>query len=99
MPQPLAEHAEADCFFCFTSLMAEIRDFFLKTLDDSACGIGAMMQRLMGLLKRRDDRLHLRLRQLQVEPQYYSFRWIMLLLSQDFPLPGQRSFTEFSVWK
>lgn len=81
------KHAEADCFFCFTSLMAEIRDFFLKTLDDSACGIGAMMQRLMGLLKRRDDRLHLRLRQLQVEPQYYSFRWIMLLLSQDFPLP------------
>ncbi|KAG0419131.1 hypothetical protein HPB47_004349 [Ixodes persulcatus] len=66
------KHAEADCFFCFTSLMAEIRDFFLKTLDDSACGIGAMMQRLMGLLKRRDDRLHLRLRQLQVEPQYYT---------------------------
>lgn len=81
------KYAEADCFFCFTSLMSEIRDFFLKTLDDSASGIGAMMQRLMQLLKRKDDRLYARLRQLQVEPQYYSFRWIMLLLSQDFPLP------------
>ncbi|KAH9360035.1 hypothetical protein HPB48_018481 [Haemaphysalis longicornis] len=82
-------HAEADCFFCFTGLMSEIRDFFIKTLDESSSGIGAMMERLMQLLRRRDDRLYGHLRQLQVEPQYYSFRWIMLLLSQDFPLPGQ----------
>ncbi|XP_077564296.1 TBC1 domain family member 13-like isoform X2 [Haemaphysalis longicornis] len=80
-------HAEADCFFCFTGLMSEIRDFFIKTLDESSSGIGAMMERLMQLLRRRDDRLYGHLRQLQVEPQYYSFRWIMLLLSQDFPLP------------
>lgn len=30
-----SEHAEADTFFCFTGLMAEIRDFFIKTLDES----------------------------------------------------------------
>ena len=35
-----AEHAEADAFFCFTHLMGDIKDNFLKTLDDSACGIG-----------------------------------------------------------
>lgn len=81
------KYAEADCFFCFTSLMSEIRDFFIKTLDESSSGIGAMMERLMQLLRRRDDRLYGHLKQLQVEPQYYSFRWIMLLLSQDFPLP------------
>ena len=23
-------HAEADCFFCFTNLMSDIRDFFIK---------------------------------------------------------------------
>lgn len=35
------EYAEADSFFCFTNLMAEIRDNFIKTLDlDSQCGIG-----------------------------------------------------------
>ncbi|KAH7984209.1 hypothetical protein HPB52_018115 [Rhipicephalus sanguineus] len=68
--------------------MSEIRDFFIKTLDESSSGIGAMMERLMQLLRRRDDRLYGHLKQLQVEPQYYSFRWIMLLLSQDFPLPG-----------
>ncbi|EDW38740.1 GL13210 [Drosophila persimilis] len=32
-------HAEADCFFCFTALMSEIRDFFIKTLDDAEGGI------------------------------------------------------------
>merc|ERR1711963_1014549 len=39
-------HAEADCFFCFTNLMSDIRDFFIKTLDDSSTGIQAMMTRL-----------------------------------------------------
>ena len=34
------ENVEADAFFCFTNLMSEIRDNFIKTLDDSACGIG-----------------------------------------------------------
>lgn len=36
----LLEHAEADAFFCFAHLMGEIKDNFLKSLDDSACGIG-----------------------------------------------------------
>ena len=34
------ENAEADSFFCFTNIMAEIRDNFIKTLDDSDLGIG-----------------------------------------------------------
>ena len=36
------EHVEADAFFCFTNLMSEIRDNFIKSLDDSACGIGKL---------------------------------------------------------
>lgn len=34
------ENAEADAFWCFTNLMSEIRDNFIKSLDDSECGIG-----------------------------------------------------------
>ncbi|KAK2150904.1 hypothetical protein LSH36_383g01005 [Paralvinella palmiformis] len=33
-------HAEADSFWCFTNLMSEIRDNFIKHLDDTVCGIG-----------------------------------------------------------
>ena len=40
------QHAEADCFFCFTNLMSDIRDFFIKTLDDSSTGIQALMIKL-----------------------------------------------------
>jgi hypothetical protein len=33
------KHAEADTFFCFTNLMAEIRDHFLVSLDNAEGGI------------------------------------------------------------
>lgn len=82
------EYAEADSFFCFTNLMSEIRDFFIKTLDESATGIGSMMKRLMNLLQEHDFNLWQRLQMQDIKPQYYSFRWITLLLSQEFPLPG-----------
>ncbi|GFY63049.1 TBC1 domain family member 13 [Trichonephila inaurata madagascariensis] len=81
------KYAEADAFFCFTNLMSEIRDFFIKSLDHSASGIGAMMKRLMDMLEEHDFNLWQRLQMQDIKPQFYSFRWITLLLSQEFPLP------------
>ena len=43
------EHAEADTFFCFTSIMAEIGDNFTKNLDDSKAGIGKELNISRGL--------------------------------------------------
>lgn len=83
----LREMAEADCFWCFISLMGEIRDFFIRTLDESPMGIGAMMKRLMDNLKQHDHQLWNRLRVQDLEPQFFSFRWLTLLLSQEFDLP------------
>ncbi|XP_054723078.1 TBC1 domain family member 13-like [Uloborus diversus] len=80
-------HAEADTFFCFTNLMSEIRDFFIKSLDDSASGIGSKMGGLMSLLQEHDFSLWQRLQGQDIKPQYFCFRWITLLLSQEFPLP------------
>jgi len=81
------EHAEADSFFCFTHLMGEIKDNFLKTLDDSACGIGHDMSQLIELLKRSDSELAEDLEKKHIKPQFFAFRWITLLLSQEFNLP------------
>lgn len=87
-PDPeFKKYAEADCFFCFTSVMSEIRDFFIKTLDESESGIKGMMAKLLTLLKEKDIDVWQRLRDQELFPQYYSFRWITLLLSQEFPLP------------
>lgn len=80
-------YAEADCFFCFTALMSEIRDFFIKTLDESEGGIKQKMAKLSQLLHDKDEEVWLRLRDQELYPQYYSFRWLTLMLSQEFPLP------------
>ncbi|CAH3024842.1 unnamed protein product, partial [Porites evermanni] len=81
------ENVEADAFFCFTNLMSEIRDNFIKTLDDSACGIGNMMKSVRNLLRERDLMLFTYLEEQEMSPQFYSFRWLTLLLSQEFALP------------
>lgn len=81
------EHAEADCFFCFTNLMSEIRDFFIRTLDEAEGGINYMMEKLSECVKKNDLQIWQRLEQQELRPQYYSFRWLTLLLSQEFPLP------------
>ncbi|XP_028162178.1 TBC1 domain family member 13 [Ostrinia nubilalis] len=81
------QHAEADCFFCFTNLMAEIRDFFIRTLDETESGINYMMSKLSQCLRKNDPDVWNQLETQELRPQYYSFRWLTLLLSQEFSLP------------
>ncbi|XP_018096531.1 TBC1 domain family member 13 isoform X3 [Xenopus laevis] len=81
------EHAEADTFFCFTNLMAEIRDNFIKSLDDSQCGITSKMESVYSTLKEEDEELYLKLQEQNIKPQFFTFRWLTLLLSQEFVLP------------
>ncbi|XP_012940740.1 TBC1 domain family member 13 [Aplysia californica] len=85
--QGYRESAEADSFFCFTCLMGEIRDFFIKTLDDAPCGIGSKMNQLMAMVQKYDRPLWQRLEDQELRPQFFAFRWITLLLSQEFQLP------------
>lgn len=70
-----AEFAEADTFFCFTHLMSEIRDFFIKTLDETIGGIKAMMSKVNEELKVEDFDVWQLLKSQQLFPQYYSFRY------------------------
>ncbi|XP_050431940.1 TBC1 domain family member 13 [Adelges cooleyi] len=83
----MKKHAEADCFFVFTNLMSEIRDFFIKTLDEADSGIVSMMHKVTKKLKENDPVLHSYLINNEIHPQYYSFRWLTLMLSQEFSLP------------
>ena len=46
------------------------------------------MNKLMELLKQKDARVHRVLQDQDLKPQYFAFRWITLLLSQEFNLPG-----------
>lgn len=81
--------AEADAFFCFTQLMSELRDRFIKSLDQAPTGILAALKRVETNLKLLDPPLyhHLMVRN-QVDTRFFAFRWLTLLLSQEFLLPG-----------
>eukprot|EP00088_Acartia_fossae_P024788 TRINITY_DN2566_c0_g1_i2.p1 TRINITY_DN2566_c0_g1~~TRINITY_DN2566_c0_g1_i2.p1 ORF type:complete len:385 (-),score=51.57 TRINITY_DN2566_c0_g1_i2:465-1619(-) len=81
------EHAEADCFFCFTNLMSDIRDFFIKTLDDSPTGIRMLMVKLDKMLESKDYTVHNILLSQGIKMPYFAFRWLSLMLSQEFSLP------------
>ncbi|XP_059093777.1 TBC1 domain family member 13-like isoform X1 [Tigriopus californicus] len=81
------EYAEADCFFCFTNLMSDIRDFFIKTLDEAETGINGLMIRFMNQVKIQDPKVHQRLTDQDIKPQFFAFRWLTLMLSQEFDLP------------
>ncbi|XP_058203890.1 uncharacterized protein LOC131318098 isoform X1 [Rhododendron vialii] len=85
---PMEENAacaEADTFFCFVELLSGFRDHFCQQLDNSVVGIRATITRLSRLLKEHDEELwrHLEVTT-KVNPQFYAFRWITLLLTQEF---------------
>jgi len=60
---------------------------FIKTLDQSTVGIQGQMTALNELLRFKDPAIWAVLERLGVHPQFYSFRWLTLLLSQEFELP------------
>ncbi|KAK6122878.1 hypothetical protein DH2020_043404 [Rehmannia glutinosa] len=80
-----AASAEADTFFCFVELLSGFRDNFVQQLDNSVVGIRSTITRLSRLLKEHDEELwrHLEMTT-KVNPQFYAFRWITLLLTQEF---------------
>ena len=82
-----AAAVEADAFFCFTNLMAEVRDHFCAKLDHTELGITAKIQNLEALLAQKDPELAALLKSLRVAPSFYGFRWLTLLMTQEFDLP------------
>ncbi|KAK2645939.1 hypothetical protein Ddye_021134 [Dipteronia dyeriana] len=80
-----AANAEADSFSCFVRLLSDSVDHFCQQLDNSSVGILSTLSHLAELLKANDEELwrHLEVTN-KVKPQFYAFRWITLLLTQEF---------------
>ncbi|KAI8142437.1 rab-GTPase-TBC domain-containing protein, partial [Fennellomyces sp. T-0311] len=82
-------YAEADAFFVFTILMSDVRDHFVRSLDqDASTGINATMQRMSMRLAWVDKPLWRDLKRKDIKEQYYAFRWITVLCSQEWDLPS-----------
>jgi len=87
-PDPAwASNAEADTFYCFTRVISEIRDNFIQSMDESTSGIHANMATVFVLLKRHDYSVWQVLHDQEIRPQFFLFRWMTLLLSQEMRIP------------
>lgn len=60
--------------------MSEIRDFFIKTLDETDTGIVNMMRRVTDRLKESDPVVQNYLFKNEIHPQYYSFRQVIYVV-------------------
>lgn len=81
-----ARFAEADTFFCFTNLMSEIRDVFIHSLDNLEIGLQGKIAKVNKILQHHDPELWHHLNSSQLNPAYYSLRWITTLLAREFSL-------------
>uniref|UniRef100_A0A7N0UZF6 Rab-GAP TBC domain-containing protein n=1 Tax=Kalanchoe fedtschenkoi TaxID=63787 RepID=A0A7N0UZF6_KALFE len=80
-----AANAEADSFACFVRILSDSVDHFCQQLDNSPAGIHATLSRLSDILRVNDEELWRHLEYTtKVNPQFYAFRWITLLLTQEF---------------
>lgn len=81
-------HAEADSFWVFFAVISEIKDLFLRSMDnDKSTGIQASMDLLMKTLSKNDPQTFQYLESLSIHPAYFSLRWLSTLLSREFNLP------------
>ncbi|KAG0072093.1 hypothetical protein BGZ89_008180 [Linnemannia elongata] len=81
-------HAEAESFWLFHLLMAHFRDHFVRSLDrDRVSGIGSTIARMNGRLRHFDEDLWQDLEEKGIAPEYYSFRWLTVLCTQEFEVP------------
>lgn len=81
-----AAHAEADCFFLFTNLMAQLLDLFQAGLDQADSGIEGTIQELVDLLARHDPQLHAHFARLGLDARFFALRWITTLFSRELLL-------------
>ena len=80
------EYLESDVFFCFSNLMSEIKDGFLRDLDRETNGIDGRCKAVIGVLEKVDPPVHEKLEIERVNPQFYALRWLMLLMCQEFDM-------------
>lgn len=74
------QYLESDLFFCFSNLMSELKDGFLRDMDKEEAGIQGKCKAIDDILKVVEPTIYTRLKSEKIETQYYALRWVMLLM-------------------
>lgn len=83
------QEVEADTFFCFQSMLSILGDNFCRSLDfDRETGVMSTMRTFDRLVEFCDPELWDHITNVcQIRPEFYAFRWLTLLLTQEFLVP------------
>ena len=81
-----SEYFESDLFYCFTLVMSDLRDGFIRTMDSEETGINGKIQKFATIFSQIDSKLFNHIENQGVTANFYSLRWLMLMLAQEFEL-------------
>ncbi|DBA04413.1 TPA: hypothetical protein N0F65_010009 [Lagenidium giganteum] len=82
-----AQHAEADAFHAFETIMSSAKILYMRSPSDpSKSGVDRQMERLTTLIRQHDALLWQHLNSVGLTPDLYTFRWYMTLLAREFPM-------------
>lgn len=81
-----SEYFESDLFFCFSMVMSDLRDGFIRTMDSEDTGINGRIKKFIQFFEQVDGQLINHINKFNVQPNFYALRWLMLMLAQDFEL-------------
>jgi hypothetical protein len=62
------EYLESDLFFCFSNLMSEVQDGFMRDLDKESSGIDGKCKAFAEVLRLVDPEVHEKLEEERVNP-------------------------------
>jgi len=82
-----SQYIEADAYFCFSNLMNKIKDNFLRSKDNTSNGIHSKITNIFRILVSLDKDLSQKFIDQKIEIHYFAFRWVTLLLTQEFEIP------------
>ncbi|CAE7668932.1 TBC1D13, partial [Symbiodinium pilosum] len=78
---------ETDAFWCFSEMMAEIKDGFMQALDHSGEGVYGMVEEISQMLRSYDAQLARHLARAELSLFVFVLRWCTVLFAQDATLP------------
>ena len=94
----IAKDAKSDSFWMFVELISELRDAYCKELDKTDQGINHLLSEHDSLLRKRCPSVATKLiDELNVKPQFYAFRWCVLMFAGEFDFPSILRMFDFLV--
>ena len=76
-----SEYFESDLFFTFTQVMSDLRDGFIRCMDSEDTGINGKIRKFAVMFRQVDKRLYDHIDEQNVQPNFYSLRWLMLMMA------------------